>query len=109
MKQLGIGIIGAGAVSDYHHVPAIELDPRARVAGVCDANEDLAKNKAQKWQAPFVTSSTTELCENEEIDAVIIATPNDTHKEIAIEAAKAGKHIMCETPKLTKVIFFLRR
>src|SRR4051812_39484373 len=32
-----IAIIGAGAVSDYHHVPAIRIDPRARLGGVCDA------------------------------------------------------------------------
>ena len=39
-----------------------------------------------------------ELCQSDAIDAVVIATPNFTHKPIAVAAAKAGKHVMCEKP-----------
>ena len=98
MRQLGIGIIGAGQVSDYHHVPAIELDPRAKIVGVCDSNAELAKDRATKWGASIVTSSFEELCGKDEVDGGIIATPNDTHRDIACAAASAGKHIMCEKP-----------
>ena len=39
--KVRIGIIGAGAVSDYHHVPGINLDPRAELVSICDPNSEL--------------------------------------------------------------------
>ena len=39
--QVRIAIVGAGAVSDYHHVPGIRLDPRAELTAVCDPNESV--------------------------------------------------------------------
>jgi predicted dehydrogenase len=93
-----IGIIGAGKVSDYHHVPAIRLDPRAELAGVCDADPGLVRQRCRDWQCARGTSDYQELCGDPNIDAVIIATPNFTHRPIALAAAANGKHIMCEKP-----------
>ncbi|WZO97221.1 Gfo/Idh/MocA family oxidoreductase [Isosphaeraceae bacterium EP7] len=97
-QKVRIGIIGAGAVSDYHHVPAIRLDPRAELAAVCDANPELARQKGEEWGCSNVTSDPATLCNDDSVDAVIIATPNFTHLPIAVAAATAGKHIMCEKP-----------
>src|SRR5262249_38056111 len=44
------------------------------------------------------TTDPEELCHRDGIDAVVIATPNDTHRPIAVAAAQAGKHVMCEKP-----------
>ena len=93
-----IAIIGAGAVSDYHHVPAIKLDPRAELAGICDADPNLLERRKNEWGVSKATTDPIELAKDENIDAVIIATPNFTHREIAVAAAKAGKHVMCEKP-----------
>jgi predicted dehydrogenase len=93
-----IAIIGAGAVSDYHHVPGIRLDPRAELAGVCDADPALLERRRQDWQCDRVTSDFRQLCEDPEVDAVVIATPNFTHRDIAVTAARNGKHVMCEKP-----------
>jgi predicted dehydrogenase len=93
-----IAIIGAGAVSDYHHVPAIRLDPRARLAGVCDASGELIEKRRREWQCENVTTDYEAICADERVDAVIIATPNFTHKPITLAAAKHGKHVMCEKP-----------
>ena len=91
-------IIGAGAVSDYHHVPGIRLDPRAeRVAG-CDPNEALLNQRKSDWGISKLTTQYQEIAADPGVDAVIIATPNDTHKDIAIACANGGKHIMCEKP-----------
>lgn len=97
-RPIGIGIIGAGAVSDYHHVPGIRLDSRARLAGACDASQELLEKRRTQWQCEFVTQNYEELCAHPDVDAVIIATPNDTHRPIAVCAAKHGKHVMCEKP-----------
>ncbi|MBX6315149.1 MAG: Gfo/Idh/MocA family oxidoreductase, partial [Isosphaeraceae bacterium] len=97
-KTVRIAIIGAGAVSDYHHVPAIRLDPRAELAAVCDADLALLEKRRTDWGIDRLTTDYESLCKADDIDAVIIATPNFTHREIALAAARGGKHIMCEKP-----------
>lgn len=95
---VGIGIVGVGQVSDYHHFPGIELDPRAKLVGICDTNPDLLAQKAADWNVEFQTQNPIELVQNRDVDAIIVATPNFTHLEICLEAAKHGKHVMCEKP-----------
>jgi predicted dehydrogenase len=97
-KPVRVAIIGAGAVSDYHHVPALRLDPRAELVAACDADPALLDRRRQDWGISQVTTDCQALCDDPEIDAVIIATPNDTHRAIAEAAARAGKHVMCEKP-----------
>ncbi|MFT5524945.1 MAG: putative dehydrogenase [Pirellulaceae bacterium] len=97
-KPVRIGIIGAGAVSDYHHVPGIRLDPRAELAGVCDTNAELLKQRKSDWRIDVTSTDPEEFCARSDVDAVIIATPNFSHRPIAVAAAKHGKHVMCEKP-----------
>jgi len=93
-----IAIVGAGAVSDYHHVPAIALDPRAALAAICDRDESLLAKRSAEWGIDYTTNDYRKLCDDPNIDALIVATPNFTHAAIALAAAVAGKHIMCEKP-----------
>jgi predicted dehydrogenase len=93
-----VAIIGAGAVSDYHHVPGLRLDPRARLVAACDASPGLLESRKRDWNIDRVTTSYEDICADDSIDAIVIATPNDTHRPIAEAAARAGKHIMCEKP-----------
>ena len=96
--RVRVAIVGAGAVSDYHHVPALRLDPRAELVAVCDADPALLERRRADWAVAKATSDPLVLCDDPEIDAVIIATPNFTHKPIAVAAAQGGKHVMCEKP-----------
>lgn len=93
-----IAVIGAGAVSDYHHVPGIRLDPRAELVAVCDADESLLERRRKDWGIDHVTSDYESICASDDVDAVIIATPNFTHLPMAMAAAGHGKHVMCEKP-----------
>jgi predicted dehydrogenase len=97
-SKVRVAIIGAGAVSDYHHVPAIKLDPRAELAGACDSDASLLERRKAEWGITNVTTDPEAICADPSVDAVIIATPNFTHKPIALAAAKHGKHIMAEKP-----------
>ncbi len=97
-SPIAIAIIGAGGVSDYHHVPGIRLDPRAELVAVCDANTELLAQRREEWGVARTTTKVDELLAWDDVDAVIIATPNSLHHPQAIAAAKAGKHIMCEKP-----------
>ncbi|NLX56982.1 MAG: Gfo/Idh/MocA family oxidoreductase [Planctomycetaceae bacterium] len=93
-----IAILGAGAVSDYHHVPGIRLDPRAELVAVCDSNVALLEQRKRDWPVDRVTTDYEQLCADPQIDAVIIATPNNLHLPMARAAAAHGKHVMCEKP-----------
>jgi predicted dehydrogenase len=93
-----IAIVGAGAVSDYHHVPGIHIDPRVKLVAVCDASQELLEKRRKDWGIDKVTTDFETLCADPDIDAIIIATPNDTHRPITLAAAKHGKHVMCEKP-----------
>ncbi len=97
-QPIRIGIIGAGAVSDYHHVPGIRLDSRCVLAAVCDTSEELLAKRKGEWGVERVTTDPLEICRGDDVDAVVIATPNFTHRAIAVEAANHGKHVMCEKP-----------
>jgi predicted dehydrogenase len=91
-------IIGAGAVSDYHHVPGIRLDPRAELVAACDPNEQLLEKRRSDWGISKLTTDYREIAADPDVDAVIIATPNDTHKDISLACTRGGKHQMAEKP-----------
>jgi predicted dehydrogenase len=93
-----VGLVGAGRVCDYHHVPAIRLDSRARLVAACDADASLLERRRGEWDIDKVTTHFEDLCADPEVDALVIATPNASHLPIALAAARGGKHIMCEKP-----------
>ena len=96
--RVGVAIIGAGAVSDYHHVPALRIDPRAELVAACDADPALLERRRVEWNVPTTSTDPEIICADPNVDAVIIATPNFTHLPIALAAARHGKHLMCEKP-----------
>lgn len=98
-QPVRVAIIGAGGVSSLQYAPALLLDRRAQLVAVCDANPQLANQKALEWGANWVDTDCAALfARAEPFDAVIIATPNDQHVPIALAALKAGKHVLCEKP-----------
>ena len=73
--------------------------PRAELVAICDADRRTLLEKRQaEWNVAHATTDPEALCRLDEVDAVVIATPNDTHRPIAVAAARAGKHVMCEKP-----------
>lgn len=90
-----VAIIGYGGMGSYH-VKLMESEPQVAVIGVYDIVEyrmDLAKAGGHK-----IYPSLEAVLDDESVDVVLIATPNDVHKEIAIKALQAGKHVICEKP-----------
>ncbi len=97
-KKVRVAFIGSGAVTAYHHLPGLRLDPRAELVAICDASEELLEKRRAEWNVEHATTDPEFVCRSDEVDAVVIATPNDTHRPIALTAARAGKHVMCEKP-----------
>jgi len=104
-KILNIGLIGGGFMgrthsNGYRRVPNFfpELAYTPVLKAVCFRNETKAKVFAEQWGYESFETDWRKLIARPDIDAVDICTPNDTHAEIAIAAAAAGKMILCEKP-----------
>ena len=96
--KIGVAFIGTGAVTAYHHLPGLRLDPRAELVAVCDSDPQILEKRRAEWNVEHASTDPLAVCRLDQVDAVVIATPNDTHRPIAVAAAKAGKHVMCEKP-----------
>ena len=92
-NKIRIAIIGAGAVSDYHHVPGMRLDSRCELVAVCDPHEELLNKRQTDWGPTKKTTQFEEIAVDPNIDAVIIATPNFTHKPIALACIAGGQSL----------------
>lgn len=90
-----IGIIGFGGMGNWHR-ETIETIDGLSVAGIYDI--DRARKEYANEVGIRSYESLEEILQDEEIDLVLVSTPNDLHKPIAIQAMKAGKHVVSEKP-----------
>lgn len=100
-ERVGFGVIGAGIVGGGWHADVYARHPRARLVGVCDLDAERADRVARKYGAPLATTDYRSLLARPDIVAVSIATPDFAHREIAVAAAEAGKHLLVEKPLAT--------
>jgi myo-inositol 2-dehydrogenase/D-chiro-inositol 1-dehydrogenase len=98
MKQLKVGIIGAGRIGSLHAKSICYNVPTAKVVGITDVFAENAKKVADELGIEKVYADYKEMLADPEVEAVLVCSSTDTHADIAIEAAKAGKHIFCEKP-----------
>lgn len=97
MDKVRIGLTGAGWIG-REHARNLLRNPRARLAAVCDADPAAAQRLKAETGADFRIHSRYEELLKDELDAVVIASPNALHAEMAVAAAAAGKAIYCEKP-----------
>lgn len=98
MNELGVAIIGCGGITLQNHLPGLALCPGVKVIALCDANAEVLNRAKEKTGARVASPEYREVLKRDDIHAVIIATPNFLHADIAIAAAQAGKHVFCEKP-----------
>jgi predicted dehydrogenase len=80
------------------YLPALVDHPIGRLAAICGRDLDRAKSVGSSWNIPHVYNDWTEMLDSGEIDALIIATPNETHYEITMAALDRGLPVLCEKP-----------
>src|SRR6266540_2212387 len=103
-KHLNIGLVGYGFMGRAHSNAFLQagrffdLPYSPTLKAVCARNAERAKSFADNWGYESVETDWRKLFERKDIDLIDIASPNDTHAEIAIAAARAGKMVMCEKP-----------
>ncbi len=104
-KKLRIGLVGTGLMGRTHangynriHNFFPELDYEPELVAVCSRNEEKVKAFAEQWNFASYETDWRKLIARDDIDAVDVCTPNDSHAEISIAAAEAGKMVLCEKP-----------
>ncbi|MDD3819050.1 MAG: Gfo/Idh/MocA family oxidoreductase [Actinomycetota bacterium] len=97
-KVVGIGVIGAGSIAEIAHFPSISQIDEAELVAACDPVEEYRKAAIEKWGAKHAYEDYQQMLERDDIELVIIASPNLYHHEHAIACAQAGKHIIIEKP-----------
>ncbi len=102
MDTARIGLIGAGFIGEVH-LRALAFNRRADVRAIADVNERRAREMAERFHVPRTYTDVRQMLEQERLDGVIIATPDQLHREPAELAAQAGVHIMLEKPIATTV------
>ena len=98
-RRWGIGVIGCGTIAQSAHLPAIaRLRDRARLVAVADVRAEAAAQAGRDWGAAGVYTDARALLARDDVEIVVIATPEFLHREQVEAAAAAGKHILCEKP-----------
>jgi predicted dehydrogenase len=103
-KRLNIGLIGYGFMGRAHSNAFLQagrffdLPYQPVLKAVCARNPERVQSFAQNWGYEAVETDWRRLVERKDIDLIDIASPNDTHAEIAIAAAQAGRMVLCEKP-----------
>jgi len=95
-SRVGVGVIGAGGISAYVHLPGLQICPQAEIVALCDSNADLLRQRAGEHGVIHTFSEYDDLLQHPAVDAVVIATPTIMHAPITLAAVAAGKHVLVE-------------
>jgi predicted dehydrogenase len=105
MKVFNVGLVGAGFMAKAHSIAYSAMPMFFWPNGakfnkkiIVDIDEKLAKEASERYDFKEYSTNWEDIISDPAIDIVDICTPNNSHYEIAIAAAKAGKHIVCEKP-----------
>ena len=97
-STINVCLIGTGRAGMIHAVNFNSTIRNARLIALCDPSEENLNRAQERLGCPYIYRDYQEALANPHVDAVVIVTPTKYHKEIAIAAAKAKKHIFCEKP-----------
>lgn len=97
-SAINVVLIGAGRIGQVHAETLAYGVPGAHLAGIADLNAAVVEETAKRLNVPRWTTDPLELINDPSVQAVAIASPNDTHADLIIAAASAGKAIFCEKP-----------
>lgn len=98
MRKIGVAIIGTGQIALANHLPGLKFCENADLVALCDADPAALEKAVAQTGVRRAFAKYEELINDPRVDAVVIATPNFTHPQIAKAAVKAKKHVLCEKP-----------
>ena len=93
-----IAVVGTGAIAQLTHIPVLSKLRGAKLVALCDNDAAKARALADRFDVPDVFTDFEELLDIDELDAVIIATPNHLHEPHVLAALRKKLHVLCERP-----------
>jgi predicted dehydrogenase len=97
-QHVRVGVISTSWWADAMYLPSLKSHPTAEIAAICGRNRDRAEEMAVKYGIPRVFTDYGELIQKGELDAIVVATPDDLHYPMTMDALDAGLHVLCEKP-----------
>ncbi len=97
-EQISVGVIGTGGMGGMHAENLHSRVPGARLAAVADLDTARAEKLAERSGSTAVYGDAVELIRDDNVEAVVIASPDPTHAPLALECLKNGKPVLCEKP-----------
>jgi 1,5-anhydro-D-fructose reductase (1,5-anhydro-D-mannitol-forming) len=101
--RIGWGIVGLGRIAGNEIAPAVAAAPNSTLAAVSSRDAARAKDFAERHGALSAYDDYRALLDDPAVEAVYIATPNGLHADQVVQAAEAGKHVLCDKPLATTV------
>lgn len=97
-KQVRVGIVGTSWWADLMFLPSLKSHPQTQLVAICGRNADRANEMAKKYEIPNVFTDYHTMLEQGNLDALVVATPDDLHYPITMAGLEAGLHVLCEKP-----------
>lgn len=97
-REVCFGIIGAGGIAQSQHLPNAQRVPHIRLKTICDVREEVLSAMRVKYGIPHATREAGDVFADPEIEAVIVATGEESQGPLTIRALEAGRHVYVEKP-----------
>lgn len=97
MREIKVGIIGSGFIANVH-LEALKFVHGVKVVAIASIDEVRRKELAKKYKIPKQYGDWKEIVKDKSVEVVVVGIPNYLHAQATIEAAKNGKHVICEKP-----------
>ena len=96
--RVQVGVIGTSWWADQMYLRSLESHPQATVVALCGRRRQRAETLAQKYNIPAVYTDYRQMLEQAPLQAVVVASPDDLHHPMVMDALDAGLHVLCEKP-----------
>jgi predicted dehydrogenase len=97
-KKISVGVVGAGYIATFAHLPPLSQLPEASLDAICDQNVEKARNAARRFNVPKVYCSLDEMLRGEKLDLIDICLPPQEHKHTLLKVLERGINCLVEKP-----------
>ena len=97
-KKVVVGVIGCGCIANAAHIPSYMNNPDVVIKYFCDIIPERAEQAVSQYGCGIAVTDYHDVIGDPEVEAVSVCTPNRMHPVIAMDALRAGKHVLCEKP-----------
>ncbi|HWL52326.1 MAG TPA: Gfo/Idh/MocA family oxidoreductase [Chthoniobacteraceae bacterium] len=97
-KTVRLAFVGTGSFSTGVHLPSAASSPGVEIRALCDLDETVLETLSRVYRPAYLTTCLDEVLADREVDAVVLATRQDTHAALSLQCLEAGKRVYVEKP-----------